>query len=533
MNNLISINDTLKKIVKITKDYPGQTIVTFIYFAIILITFSVKANENDSGYTSPTSKDKLQINSGRVTIDGRNIDYESVTGMMDIKKEDSEYGTAKIFYVAYFKKQFMGKENRPITFIYNGGPGSASLWLHIGAFGPKRAIIKGDNKNKLPYEIVNNNYSLLNVSDIVFIDAPGTGYSYFEGNSLDLKEKKEQQNEIASKAYGIHGDVQYFNDFITHFIADFQLWKSPKYLLGESYGTTRSAVLAESLKNSGINLDGIVLISPYLNYDNNVDDPEINPGYDNPYILSLPSYAATAWKHMKIPEKNIKLEDLLSEAESFAMSGYSKALLAGNSISEEDKMSTATRLYQLTGIASEVWLKHNLRMNGPVFAVNLLNDKKKTVGRLDSRYTAPNLESINESALFDPSLNVIIPVYTAAFNDYVGNNLSFNTDKKYKIFNDDLNDWDMSSSDRNRAFNVLPNLSRAMKYNSEMKVMVVSGIFDLATPYFTAAYDLKHLSITDEMKERITVKVYNTGHMPYTDEDVMEKFHKDLTAFYK
>ena len=329
-------------------------------------------------------KDEHQVTSGAVLAAGRSIGYQAEAGILVVHVKDpmdddpprDEKGGATppqppeagMSYVAYFRGD---KEDsrRPITFLYNGGPGSSTVWLHMGAFGPKR-VVTADNTHSpaAPYRIIDNDYTLLDVSDLVFVDAPGTGFGHLRGTD---KEKA---------FYGVDQDAHAFANFIVEFLSRHNRWNSPKYLFGESYGTTRSAALANILENEkSLDLNGIILLSQILNFDDSVDGPQFNPGVDLPYALALPTYAATAWYHHKLPNQPAALEPLLREVESFAMTDYLQALAAGSTLSAERKSGIAARLHDYTGLPADYIERANLRVNGGEFEKTLLGAEITTI----------------------------------------------------------------------------------------------------------------------------------------------------------
>ncbi len=344
-------------------------------------------------------KDEHQITSGTVLIAGRPIGYQAEAGILVVHVKDpldddpppprDEKGgppppqppEAGMSYVAYFRGD---KEDsrRPITFLYNGGPGSSTVWLHMGAFGPKRVVTADDSHSPAaPYRIIDNEYTLLDVSDLVFIDAPGTGFGHLRGTD---KEKA---------FYGVDQDAHAFANFIVEFLSRHNRWNSPKYLFGESYGTTRSAALASILENEkSLDLNGVILLSQILNFDNSPDGPQFNPGVDLPYVLVLPTYAATAWYHHKLPNQPAALEPLLREVENFAMTDYLQALAAGSTLSAERKSAIAARLHNYTGLPADYIERANLRVNGGEFEKTLLGSEI-TTGRLDTRFAGPTTRS--------------------------------------------------------------------------------------------------------------------------------------------
>ncbi|WP_220433038.1 S10 family peptidase [Rahnella variigena] len=503
--------------------------------AVSLFIGSVTAADNQQNATlvehSPRASQTIDTE-GSVTVNQVKINYQAQTGVLELNNEDPEDPVIGMFYVAYFKKQENKPANRPITFIYNGGPGSASLWLHMGALGPKRVIATQPGKTQLaPYSLTNNQYSLLNVSDLVFIDAPGTGYSRFLSTATSQQERAQQKSQSANNVYGVNGDAQAFSQFIVQFLTDYQRWNSPKYLLGESYGTTRTVVLAEELKNLNIDLNGIILISQILNHDNNVDDPDLNPGVDQPYYLALPTYAASAWYHHTLPNKDQDLRTLLAEAERFALGPYALALQQGNNLPENDRQTTADQLYQFTGISADYWLKADLRLKGPVFSKKLLSSLNETIGRMDTRYHGSSLDNLGASASYDPNVSVLTSAYVAQFHDYLVKTLKYRSGQNYLAFSDAIHTWDMSGNSKERSFNVLPNLAGVMKTNPSMRIMVMGGIYDMATPYFAAKYEMSHLPVSAKLHNNMVFYWYDSGHMPYVDELSLKMMHADLSAF--
>jgi carboxypeptidase C (cathepsin A) len=464
---------------------------------------------------------------GSVTVEGRKIDYKAVAGtiILDNKKDE---GTASIFYAAYFRKA-VDPAQRPIMFIYNGGPGSATVWLHMGAFGPRRVVTDDDQHTApAPYGLVNNDYSLLDVSDLVFIDAPGAGFSTFADKEKGPKEY-----------YGVDPDAEAFAQFITKFMSKYGRWNSPKYLFGESYGTTRSAVLANLLQGEkSIDLNGVVLLSQVLNMAMLIDFPEINPGVDLSYQLVLPTYAATAWYHKKLPQQPADFKAFLVEVEQFAMGDYASALAAGNGIDPARKRAIAEKLHMYTGLPVEYIERANLRVNGGEFEHTLQIDRGLTTGRLDSRFSGPTMDALNQSAAYDPQSAAISSAYVSAFNDYVRKQLKFGQDQTYQLFAEGtFPGWKFEHKQPGAPFaipgfpNVIPDLAAAMKYNPRLHVMLNSGYYDLATPFFTADYEMRHLPIPDNLRQNIETHYYESGHMVYAHLPALKELHDNVAAF--
>jgi carboxypeptidase C (cathepsin A) len=491
---------------------------------------------------------------GSVTVSGQAIAYTAVAGTLTVGSSDGQDAmlgldgkmlpdsgekapdpdkpedapaTARMFYVAYFKKN--AGPGRPVTFMYNGGPGSASMWLHMGSFGPRRVVTPDtEHQEGAPYRLENNEYSLLDVSDVVFIDAPGTGFSRIMGKD---KEKA---------FWGVDQDGHAFERFIRRFLTKYDRWNSPKYLFGESYGTPRSAVVSALLQN--VDLNGIILLSQILSFDNSVDGPKWNPGVDQAYALGLPTYAASAFYHRKLPSQPAALEPFLAEVEQFALGEYMAALLQGSELTEAKKQEIAEKLHGYTGLPVAYLLRANLRVTGGEFTKELQLDEGTTTGRLDTRYKGPDLDPLSSDAEYDPQSNAISSAYTAAINDYLRKDLKFGKDQTYKpgITDPDFT-WDLRHQAPNGppataqegGTNVMPDLAYTMKSNPRMKVMLAGGYFDLATPFFEGMYEMHHLQIPQKLQANISYHYYQSGHMVYVNESVLKQFHTDVAAFIR
>ena len=447
---------------------------------------------------------------------------------LDKDKPEEAPATAKIFYVAYFKKD-AAAEQRPLVFLYNGGPGSSSMWLHMGCFGPRRVVTPDtEHQEGAPYRIVNNDYTLLDAADLVFIDAPGTGFSRLYGKD---KEKA---------FWGVDQDAHAFDRFIRKFLVKYDRWNSPKYLLGESYGTPRTAVLSAVLQN--VDLNGIILLSQILAFDNYVDTPRFNPGTDQGYALGLPTYAATAYFHKKLPTQPPALEPFLNEVEQFALGDYMSALLQGSQLPQGRKQEIAEKLHAYTGLPVALLLKADLRIWGSKFSKELETDQGITIGRIDSRYKGPDLDPFSEEANYDPLGNAVAAAFTSAINLYLRRDLKYGPQETYKpsTYTDRGFTWDFrhqipNGPPTNQWFgtgtNVMPDLAYSMKSNPAMKVMLAGGYYDLATPFFEGIYEMHHLPIPDTLQANISYHYYPSGHMIYVNEDVLKQFHSDVAAF--
>ncbi|HEY1962613.1 MAG TPA: hypothetical protein VGG69_09355 [Rhizomicrobium sp.] len=436
---------------------------------------------------------------------------------------------AAIFYV-YYARNGGRPEDRPVTFLYNGGPGSSTVWLHMGAFGPRRVITASDSHTPAaPYKLVNNDYSLLDASDLVFIDAPGTGFSRITG--------KEKEKSF----YGVDQDAYAFAEFITQFLSKYNRWNSPKYLFGESYGTPRSAVLVNMLETDrSIDFNGVMLLSQILSFDMSADSPQYNPGVDLPYMLSLPTYAATAWYHNRLPGKRPPdLHKFLGEVQHFAMGDYSQALQAGAALNSKQKLTIANRLHQYTGLPVWYLMRADLRVDGGMFEQNLQGNTDMTTGRLDTRFSGPSMDPLNKEADYDPQSAAISSAYVSAFNDYVRRELHYGSGKQYKPETDVYRSWNFLHQPSGvpiplpQATNVIPDLSTAMKYNPRLRVMLAGGYFDLATPFYEGIYEMRHLQIPPALQRNIEYHYYPSGHMVYALEDSLKALHDNAADFIR
>ncbi|MGH8137971.1 MAG: S10 family peptidase [Steroidobacteraceae bacterium] len=487
-------------------------------------------------------KDESQASAGSITIKGAKISYQAEAGVQVVYLKDpkddepppphDEHGNpppipahAAMSYVAYFRGDHEDPR-RPITFLFNGGPGSSTVWLHMGAFGPKRVVTANDSHSAAaPYRIVDNEYSLLDASDLVFIDAPGTGFGHLRGAD---KEKA---------FYGVDQDAHAFANFIVGFLSRHGRWNSAKYLFGESYGTTRAALLAYVLQGEkSLDLNGIILLSQILSFDDSADGPQFNPGVDQPYVLALPSYTASAWYHHKLPNQPQALEPLLTQVEQFALGDYWQALIAGNNLPAARKTEIAAKLHEYTGLPADYIERANLRINVGEFEKTLLGSGT-TTGRLDSRFSGPTIDPMSKEADYDPQSAAISSAYVSAFNDYVRTTLKFGAKMTYKEGADVEKVWDFlhqppgASIKLPQGTNVEPDLAFAMKTNPNLKVMMNGGYFDLATPFFAAMYELQQLPIEPELQKNIEMHFYTSGHMVYAHEPDLKALHDNVADF--
>ncbi len=498
-------------------------------------------------------KAEAVTSSGSITIGGRAIGYQAIAGTLivhpkgwdDVPHDPAEKpapggaeggdsanptAEASMFYVAYFKNG--GGGSRPLTFFYNGGPGSSTMWLHMGAFGPRRIVTASDaHTPAAPYSLLNNAYSLLDATDMVFIDAPGTGFSRIAGKD---KEKA---------FFGVDQDAYAFCEFITQFLSRYGRWNSPKYLFGESYGTPRSAVVVNELEaDRQIDLNGIILLSQILSFDLSPDRPTGNPGIDLPYQTSLPTYAATAWYHHKLPAEHASLEALLAEVEQFAMGEYARALAAGSDLPASERAAVAEKLHQYTGLPVDYILKADLRIDGGEFRQTLQSDGAMTTGRLDSRFSGPDIDPLSQRAEYDPQAAALSSAYVSAFNDYARRELHYGEGKVFKPSIQTFRSWNFAHQlpgqtqqpfSQRQGTNVMPDLANAMKLNPNLKVQLNAGYFDLATPFYQGVYEMHHLQIPQNLQANIEFRFYESGHMVYAKDASLRQLHDNVADFIR
>ena len=507
------------------------------------------AEKVDSGRFQPFTAES-HVSSGSVTIGGQNVPYEAIAGTLvvhpkewdDVARDpkadrDGAAGDgepknpsaeASMFYVAYFRT---GGGPRPLTFFFNGGPGSSTMWLHLGAFGPKRVVTATDaHTPAAPYSLIANSSSLLDASDLVFIDAPGTGFSRIAGKD---KEKA---------FFGVDPDAYAFGEFISQFLSKYGRWNSPKYIFGESYGTPRAAVLVNQLQSDRlIDVNGVILLSQILNFDLSPDRPNGNPGVDIPYQTVLPTYAASAWYHHKLPAEHAELEALLAEVEQFAMGDYALALGAGAELSGARRNATAEKLHQYTGLPVDYILKADLRIDGGEFRQMLQGDAGEATGRLDTRFSGPLLDPLSQRADYDPQSTAISSAYVTLFNEYARKDLHYGNGKAFKPSIPTFRTWNFQHQQpgqvgpgtSRQGSNVMPDLANAMKTNPGLKIQLHAGYFDLATPFYQGVFEMKHLPIPANLQSNIEYKFYDSGHMVYAKDSSLKSLHDNVAAFIR
>jgi len=487
----------------------------------------------------PTPKepqDDLSVTQHTVTIGGREIKYTATAGTMVLKEESEKGGETKnenegekpkaeIFFTAYTLDRDESvpdaehRRQRPVTFSFNGGPGSSSVWLHLGLLGPRR-VEMGDVGDLLPppYQLVDNESSLLDVTDLVFIDPVTTGYS------------RAVEGENPKQFHNFEKDIASVGDFIRLYATRYNRWTSPKFLIGESYGTTRSAGLSGYLQERhGMFLNGIMLVSSILNFQT----ARFVPGNDLPYILFLPTYAATAWYHGRLDDALQKdLGATLKEVEAFALNEYTLALMKGDALPKVEYEAVAAKLSRYTGLTPEYVRQTNLRVEIMRFTKELQRDIRRTTGRLDTRFTGIDRDAAGETWEYDPSLAAITGPYTATLNDYVRTELAFETDLPYEILTSRVWPWGYESQ-QNQYLNVAETLRKAMTTNPHLKVMIANGYYDLATPYFATRYTFNHMDLDESLRDNYSLTFYEAGHMMYVHQPSLEKIKADLAEFVK
>lgn len=460
-------------------------------------------------------------------IGGRKLNYTATAGRIILKAEDKDAGEkpkAAIFFVAYTLDRAENVAEaehaavRPITFVFNGGPGSPSVWLHLGLLGPRRVELERDGRPvPPPYRMVDNEFTLLDKTDLVFIDPVTTGYS------------RAVPGEEDKQFHGFKADIESVGDFIRLYTSRYQRWSSPKYLLGESYGTTRATGLSGYLQERhGLYLNGILLISTVLNFMTLA----FNIGNDLPYILFLPTYAATAWYHKLLDgELQGDLRRTLAEVEAFAQDEYATALMQGDALPADARAEIAARLSRYTGLSARYIESTNLRINIFNFVKELLRDERRTVGRLDSRFTGIDRNSVGETFEFDPSYAVIQGPYTAMLNDHIRRELKFESDLPYEILSHRVHPWKYEEN-QNSYVNTGETLRKAMSMNPYLRVFVANGFYDLATPYFATQYTFNHLELDESLRRNITMTYYEAGHMVYIHDPSLAQLKRDLNDFF-
>jgi len=476
----------------------------------------------DADKETPIPPEKSSVTHHDLTLGGKNLKYTATAGTLLVRdEEDKPYGS--IFYVAY-TLDGADATTRPVSFLYNGGPGSATLWLHMGSFSPVR--IQTDSPNPTsgpPFKLVANEYSLLDKTDLVFIDAPLTGYSRAVGKGT------------AKDFAGVDQDLRAFDRFIQRYLSANQRWNSPKFLIGESYGTTRSAALADMLANNGVQLNGVVLISSILNYNIRAG------GYDTLYIANLPSYAAAAWYFNKVQNKPANVADWVQQARDFASGPYAQALFQGHNLPAAQLDTVAKEVSRLTGLPLDYVKESNLRISPTRFRKEVLRDDRRTLGRYDMRFEGIDTDAAGENPSYDASDTGISGAFVAALHDYLARELKYESTDTYRPTAYDIIQWDwkhkptsggpgQGGGEQTQPY-VAADLGAAIRKNPHLHVFSANGYFDLATPFFATEYDLSHMDLDPALRANVQFGYYPSGHMIYLNVEALHQLKDDLAAF--
>lgn len=497
---------------------------TIAPLALLLVfgtAYAAKTPAKDQAQqTAPIPPERTVKTEHEARIGGHSIDYTATAGTLNIRDEKGNV-SASVFYIAYTKKGVDKLSQRPVTFLYNGGPGSSSIWLHMGAFGPVRVqVADGKATPPPPYDLVDNQYSLLDKSDLVFIDAIGTGFSKPVGKAK------------GKDFWGVDEDIAGFAKFITRYVTVNNRWDSPKFLLGESYGTTRSAALVDYLQQQGMAFNGVTLVSSVLNYGIGM------PGTDLSYELYLPTFAAIAYYHDKLPHKPADLKSFLKQVRHFAVTDYAEALAQGQNLSAADENAIAQQLHNYTGLSATYLKQANLRVDASRFRKELLRGERRTVGRYDGRFEGIDMDAAGERPNYDASDTAIGGAFNAAFHYYLTNQLNYTADVPYKLTNYHIIrewDWKHTPPGRRRAVPlpyVAGDLGEALRTNPHLKVFSANGYFDLATPFFKTEYDISHMELDPSLTDHVQFGYYPSGHMIYLHVPALKDLKGDLAKFY-
>jgi carboxypeptidase C (cathepsin A) len=486
------------------------------------LSFAAHHEDADAKSDSKAAPEPLHaVSEGSVRIDGKTIEYTATAGTLEMKDEHGE-AIAHFGYTAYVKKG-ADLATRPIMFAYNGGPGSASMWLHMGILGPQRtAVMDAQFNTEGPFKRVNNEFSVLDKADLVMIDPVGTGFSRAVGEA-----KSED-------FWGVDNDIESVSNFIARYITDYGRWQSPKYLLGESYGGIRSGGVAYKLLTAhSIALNGVILVSPYMDFVAGYNRTK----NDLAHVNYFTTFASTAWYHQTIMDRPDSLEAFLAEAESFATEVYAPVLHKGYRASDEERAMVLAGLERFTGISAEYWDRANLRMDESRFSKELLREQRKTVGRIDSRFVGDAINHIGETFRYDPFFPAVGPAFMATFNDYYREALGVKTDRRYVGSAGLYSSWDWRhetpGAGKVPISNTGVDLAHAMSQNPNMRLLVQQGYYDMATPYGATLYFLDHMDIPPAQRDNISLELYEAGHMMYLHPESMAKFRTDLAGFIR
>ena len=497
---------------------PRRNAMAFAATALLLAAPLHAADPAPAAKAKADSTEAPIVTRHQISIAGKTLAYTVTTGKLPLKNETGET-EAEIFFMAYTLDGVANRAARPLMFSFNGGPGSSSVWLHLGALGPRRVKMRPDGAMPPPpYQLVDNPHTWLDQTDLCFIDPVGTGYS------------RAAKPDLGKKFWGVQGDLESVGEFIRLYLSRYQRWSSPLFLVGESYGTTRAAGLAGYLVDRGIAFNGILLVSSILNFET----ARFARGNELPYTLYLPTYTATAWYHKRLPAdlQSRDLKSVLDEAEAWSGGDYARFLTLGSDATREQRTAALDQLARYTGLERRYLDLSDLRVPIQNFCKELMRAERRTVGRLDSRFTGVDDRAISETPEFDPSLAAIRPPYTAMLNQYVRGELGYKSDLTYHILGGGIGPWDWGSANSGFA-DVSGALRAAFSRNPDMRLFVASGYYDLATPYFATGYTLGHLMLEPAERARVMTREYEAGHMMYIHEGELARLKRDVVEFVR
>jgi carboxypeptidase C (cathepsin A) len=494
--------------------------IRLLLVAVFVMSASLSWAKVDSSKSEVAIYQQPVTTKHSVSIGGTSVSYEATAGHLTLTKEDGTV-RAKVFFVAYVKTGTTDPATRPLTFSFNGGPGSSSVWLHLGVLGPRRVKMNDDGTTlPPPFKLEDNDQSWLDLTDMVFIDPVSTGYS-----------RAADEKTAGPEFHGYNQDIDSVGSFIRRWVSDNKRWASPKYLIGESYGTTRAAGLSEHLQSRyGMYLNGVILVSSVLNFQS-IDFAE---GNDLPFATFLPTYTASAWYHKKLPTdlQSRPLADVLTESRSFAMGDYSVGLMKGASLTDVERRTLIEKVARYTGLTTDYIDKTDLRVNIHKYCAELLRTDGQQIGRFDSRYKGAITNPLTEFMERDPSHHpTIAGCFSTCINDYLSRELNVNTTLPYEVLTGRVWPWDYGNA-RNEYLNVAPNLRSAILMNPDLKVWVLNGYYDLATPFYGTEYTFDHLGLPKQHRGNVSMTYYDAGHMMYLLKSELVKMKDGAKSFY-